>query len=160
MPPHRPPLTEYQRWNLAGACLANATDLLRDSRTLLGAGATTRAAFVLLASLEEMLRARYCLRQPTGTWREWWTVFRNHEAKFEEARRLSPELPEDMARTLLDLRVRSLYVDTDSSGDPLTRRGLVDPGGLDPNVLAGWSNWVQSEIGRTLSEMPPDPRAS
>jgi AbiV family abortive infection protein len=69
MPPYRPPLTEYQRWNLAGACLRNAMDLLRDSRTLLEAAALTRGAFLLVASLEEMLKARYCLRPQEGEWR-------------------------------------------------------------------------------------------
>jgi hypothetical protein len=55
-----------------------------------------------------------------------------HETKlWDEARRLAPDLPEDMARTLLQLREKSLYVDVGPTGDPLTPRGLMDPGELD-----------------------------
>lgn len=147
MPPYRPALTEYQRWNLAGACLANAKDLLRESRVLLDAEALTRSAFVLLAAFEEALKARYVLREPSGNWKEWWAGFRSHEAKlWGEAKRLAPEVPEAMARTLVDLREKSLFVDIGPTGDPLTPRGLLDPGGLDRDALLRWGALVQAPI--------------
>jgi len=84
-----------------------------------------------------------------------------HETKlWDEARRLAPDLPEDMARTLLQLREKSLYVDVGPTGDPLTPRGLMDPGGLDRAALLRWGALVQAQIKQAMEEMPPDPPAS
>jgi AbiV family abortive infection protein len=63
----KPTLTDEQRWNLAGACLANSADLLDDAVALLRSDRLPRGAFLLLVAWEEMLKARYCLRPPSAT---------------------------------------------------------------------------------------------
>jgi hypothetical protein len=58
-----------------------------------------------------------------------------------------------MVRTLATLRERCLYAAVKANGDPLTPRGLVDPGGLDSRVLLGWAAWIGDAGKRTTQEL-------
>lgn len=155
MPRARPVLTEDQRINLSGACLATAIDTLGDARGLLNSNALARGTFLLIVSLEEMCKARYCLHAEAESWSKWWDGFRDHKTKMAEIVRYAPDVPKDQLGQLLTLRERCLYADVSPAGDPLTPRGIVDPGGLDRDMMLGFSKWVEDAIGRTLEELKP-----
>jgi hypothetical protein len=58
-----------------------------------------------------------------------------------------------MVETLTTLRERCLYADVKENGDPLTPRGLIDPGGLEGAVLLGWAAWIRDEGVKTVGEL-------
>jgi AbiV family abortive infection protein len=59
-----PVLSDKQRINLAGACLSNARDLLRESVALRHDGALPYAQFLIGCAFEEVLKARFCIEEP------------------------------------------------------------------------------------------------
>jgi len=151
----RPILSDEQRIRLATACLDNCLHLLNESELLVHHGALPYAQFLVGAAYEEVLKATYCIDEGAPTWKAWWHGFRSHKTKLDLAGRYWADLPPDSTRRLLDLRERCLYVEVKADGEPLTPRGLVDPGGLDANFILGWSRWIKSEGRATLERLVP-----
>ena len=116
-------------------------------------GALPYATFLIGAAWEELMKDRYCVDTGGPSWPDWWKGFRDHKTKMALAERYWPELPTDQAATLRDLRERSLYVEVKQDGDPLTPRGLVEPGGLRRDFLQGLSRWISGECLATLQRL-------
>ncbi len=159
--PARPRLSFKQRYELAGASVANAIDLKGDALVLLAQGRLQRAAFLLYSSVEEVLKAHLCLREDPEDWTEFWRTFRDHDRKLALLKEVDPAQPantDELIAVLTHWRERCLYVEVSHPGNPLTPRGLVDPGGLDADGLAPFPRWIDQEsrrlIGR-LKELEP-----
>ena len=155
MPRHRPVLSDDKRIRLAMACARNVGDLLREADALMTEGALPYALFLVGSAFEELMKCRYCLDQAAPDWPTWWRGFRNHETKVELARQYWPDLRPDATSHLLELRERCLYVEVKQDGDPLTPRGLVDPGDLRADFVRGWSLWIHGEGRATLERLVP-----
>jgi hypothetical protein len=165
MPREYPVLSDGQRVHLAKACLGNARDLLRESKSLLHEGALPYGQFLIACAYEEVLKARFCLDESASSWKEWWKGFRTHATKLDLALRYEPDLPPNAVKTLLELRERCLYVEVKADGDPLTPQGLVDPGGLSIDWLLKWDGLIRRDalvIAKRLANaaalsLPPIP---
>jgi AbiV family abortive infection protein len=166
-----PRLTARQRWNLAGASLDNAVDLRDEAILLADADRLQRAAFVVQASLEEVLKAYLCLTRDPTTDEEWdrfWETFRDHRRKLALMKEIEPDVPREAHdegnRTLRTFRERALYVDVSPWGNPLTPKRLLDPGDLTRESLARWDRVIQSAVARELDRLrasqPPKDDAS
>lgn len=163
-----PRLTARQRWNLAGASLDNAIALRDEAILLADADRLQRAAFVVHASLEEVLKAYLCLTRDPKTDEEWdrfWETFRDHRRKLALLKETEAGVPSETHdegnRTLRTFRERTLYVDVSPWGNPMTPKGLLDPGELNRESIARWVPVIQSALARELarleeSEPPPD----
>jgi AbiV family abortive infection protein len=163
-----PRLTARQRWNLAGASLDNAIALRDEAILLADADRFQRAPFVVQAALEEVLKAYLCLTREPKTdedWGDFWKTFRDHRRKLALLKELEPdrttEEHDEGNRTLRTFRERTLYVDVSPWGNPMTPKGLLDPGELNRESIARWDRVIQSAVTRELarleeSEPPPD----
>jgi AbiV family abortive infection protein len=160
----RPQLSVKQRFELGGASVANATDLRKDAQLLLDQGRFQRAAFLLYACMEELLKAHLCLRGEPTDWNKFWGTFRDHERKLALLSEIDPGSrgeTKEVKRLLTHWRERCLYVEASHPGDPLTPRGLVDPGGLNAGTIASFSLWVDERILQfiaLLAELEPSMR--
>jgi AbiV family abortive infection protein len=164
----KPRLTDRQRWNLAGASLDNAIALRDDAILLADADRLQRAAFVVQASLEEVLKAYLCLTRSPETdedWDRFWKTFRDHRLKLALMKETDPDVSDEGHdegnRMLRTFRERTLYVDVSPWGNPMTPKGLLDPGELNREGIARWVGIIQSALARELvrleeSEPPPD----
>lgn len=150
----RPKLTDAQRETLAIACYQNALQLSAEALLLLTEGSVPRGAFLTFASFEEFLKALYCESdEHRDDPKAFWAGFRSHETKMQQARRyVLPEHAEETFARVLEIRERCLYVDTWHDGRALTPGGLVEPGGLDRKMLAGWLLWIRDEVRKQLEK--------
>ncbi|MCI0636758.1 MAG: AbiV family abortive infection protein [Actinobacteria bacterium] len=155
----KPRLSDRQRWELAGASLANAVALLDDAKTLLHAGRLQRAAFLFEACLEETLKGYLCLtREPMddNSWRDFWETFRDHKLKLRLLKEIEPgsDAKHDAGnRTLRTWRERTVYVDVSEAGDPWTPMGLANPGGLSAEKVAGFQGPITRILGEQLERL-------
>lgn len=149
----RPRLTDEQRIRIAVASLENTKHLLDDSALLLGHDRLSSSAFLAVAALEETLKARYCLHQEAASWGKWWSGFRDHRAKLRMAPQLAPQASPEMLEQMVEFRERSLYVEGGHSGQPLTPKGLVDPGGLNREIILAWHPQIKAEQQAALMEI-------
>ena len=147
------PLTDEQRKTIAIACLENAKFLLHDAEALIRASRLPSGTFILLVGLEEMLKARYTLYEAKESWEAWWFGFRDHKTKLGLLKSYAPDAPDDFVHVFKQLRERTLYVEASEAGDPLTPRGLIDPGELEAGKVLGWRLWVWEQCRVTLSEL-------
>jgi AbiV family abortive infection protein len=136
-----PPLDARQRWELAGASLTNAFALRDDAVVLAEAERYQRSAFLILAALEETMKAYLCLtRSPSDDveWKRFWETFRDHRRKLallKEVEEGSSEAHDAGNKTLRTLRERGLYVEVGEDGNPRTPMGLVEPGEMGPQTV-------------------------
>jgi AbiV family abortive infection protein len=152
----RPRLSTKQRFELAGASVANAIDLNADARVLLASGRLQRAAFLLYACVEELLKGHLCLRGDPDDWTEFWRTFRDHDRKLAQLDEVDPGQPanvDELIAVLTRWRERCLYVEVSHPGNPLTPRGLVDPGGLDAEGLTPFTQWIDQQIPRFIERL-------
>jgi hypothetical protein len=124
------------------------------------------------ACLEEVLKAYLCLTRDPRTDEEWdrfWETFRDHRRKLALLKELEPDAPaakhDEGNRALRTFRERTLYVDVNNEGDPLTPMGLVDPGELGPEGVDLWLSATNAALGQGLdrlrkAEPPKDDRKS
>jgi AbiV family abortive infection protein len=147
----RPKLTDEQLRQLSGGCLANAVDLLNEALILVDEDRLPRAVFLSLLAFEELLKSRYCEMTLTDDWPAFWKGFRDHKTKLENASTyLGEEVPQEAVAALIEMRERTLYVEVHHDGRTLTPRGLVDPGGLNPEFIRSWVTRL-STIGSRLT---------
>lgn len=156
----KPRPTARQRWNLAGASLANAVALRDEAILLRDADRLQRAGFVIEACLEEVLKAYLCLTRDPNTDEEWdrfWETFRDHRRKLALLKELepdaAPEKHDQGNRELRTFRERTLYVDVKDDGDPLTPMGLVDPGELSREGVDMWLAATNTALSRELDRL-------
>jgi AbiV family abortive infection protein len=155
----KPRLSDRQRWELAGASLANAVALLDDAKILLHAGRLQRSAFLFEACLEEALKGHLCLRRKPvddDSWHDFWETFRDHKLKLGLLKEIEPGSDakhDEGNRTLRTWRERTVYVDVSATGDPWTPMGLADPGGLSAEKVAGFQGSITRILGEELERL-------
>jgi len=152
----RPRLSTVQRFELGGASVANAIDLRRDAQVLHDADRMQRAAYLLYACMEELLKAHLCLTDGPADWGDFWATFRDHPRKLALIAEVDPGQPErtaEFVKVLTYWRERCLYVEVSQRGDPLTPRGLVNPGGLDDASIAIFMRWTDEQIPRFIARL-------
>ena len=127
---------------------------------LADAGRFQRAAFVVQASLEEVLKTYLCLTRDPKTdeeWTDFWKTLRDHRRKLALLKELEPdratEEHDEGNRTLRTFRERTLYVDVSPWGNPMTPKGLLDPGHLNRESIAGWDRIIHSAVVRELARL-------
>ena len=139
--------------------MTNAVALRDEAIVLTDAGRLERAAFVVQASLEEVLKAYLCLTRDPKTDDEWdrfWETFRDHRLKLALLKEIHPGSPDEHDagnRMLRTFRERTLYVDVSEWGNPMTPLGLVDPGELSRESVARWVGVINSALGRELERL-------
>lgn len=123
--------TTNQYLAIERACLNNASRLHREADTLLNQGSFERAYFLALTGIEELAKLVLCADTRTGARSEddWRKAFLRHDQKFALIAQigmgaicnpLEKHLVELYGAPLKPLREACLYVEVDSSGDPIT----------------------------------------